>query len=1006
MGVVYQAEQVSLRRPVALKVMSRPDGNSTALGKLSRFDNEIQAAATLDHPNIAPIYAVDRVGQFQFYAMRWIDGGNWTQWMNGEFIPRQLSFPYRRPESRAQCEPLARMIRDVALALSHAHERGVIHRDIKPSNLLLDNEGHVWIVDFGLAFFPAATHVTKTGELVGTLRYMSPEQANSGTKGLDERCDIYSLGATFYELLRGEPLIADTDRAEQLRHIIAGAAIPGLPNVPYDLETILLKMTAVDPCHRYQSAADVVDDLNRWIVGVPIVAQRVSLAQRITRWSRIHAGWLLTAAAMLSLFVIGLSLLALSLGHTRNLLKRQLVASHIAEARALLSSDQPGHRFATLASLDAAANVGTILPHSAEDRDIRRIRATALSLRDLRETRRFAKQEGGSLDSAVFSHDLQYWTSYSSDEGLLVHDLSGRTVARLKMPTPPLTVCFSGDNQRLSVLRGPEDQPTFDVWSIPDATRTWSKTCAECPSRPRRYASDMCLSRALCALGLDGGQVVVVNQHDGSQILSIAGPQSWVGQVKFSPSGKWIAGTFPEPQKVLVWEVESGNVVAEWTLEEQGFSVAWDHDESRIAFNDGSSIAVYAWPDSSQLMAKMQGPNEIVANIYWHPHAKWLAIYGYDGKTRLWDITTEEIVLVADGHANGFSPQGGQLGFRTYDAVGLWEIGLDDVVWHEQSRAVRRLAPSSAIFANRDQWLVIGGAQGIQVWDAARRELVLAIACNEVLDVRYDDIRHELYVAAREGLYRISKERMESLSQGNVKSLDLVSDELGATTIDATTIDATTIDAEMAIARLAVSDANGRKIASSRDGGVCLLQADASWHWLQEPGNNFYYVAISEDGQWAAAAEKNNPLTLVWHLNDVTSKRWEVPSREGGEMALAVIRGQAYLLTSEHIRYRVWELSEAEGPQHRYDIERPSGYQKSVVSYHERLGWLMAVDRLKLAVHRVQDGQHLFELTDGYQVDRTCSISSDASGRRIVVTLANQGFQVWHLDSLDQVSMP
>ena len=197
MGIVYQATQVSLSRPVALKVLS--PSSSLSKSRIERFRREVMAASSLDHPNIVPVYQVGEDLGLHYYAMRKIDG-------------RSLVRSGRPDAWRALCEndkqaytTLAARFADVADALHMAHLQGIVHRDVKPSNLIGDHTGRIWVADFGLARHGAIDDLTQSGEIVGTLRYMSPEQARGRSDAVDGRTDVYGIGATLYELLAACP---------------------------------------------------------------------------------------------------------------------------------------------------------------------------------------------------------------------------------------------------------------------------------------------------------------------------------------------------------------------------------------------------------------------------------------------------------------------------------------------------------------------------------------------------------------------------------------------------------------------------------------------------------------------------------------------------------------------------------------------------------------------------------------------------------------------------------
>jgi serine/threonine protein kinase len=286
MGVVYEAEQVSLRRKVALKVL--PLAATLDPRRLQRFQNEARAAASLHHTNIVPVFAVGEQQGVHYYAMQLIAGQTLAavlQELRGQAQPQTTSpaaVESTAPQgalstdagvgSGAYLGGVARLGAQAAEALDYAHQLGVVHRDVKPGNLMVDARGQVWVTDFGLALFQQGeAGLTLTGDLVGTLRYMSPEQALGKRIVIDHRTDVYSLGATLYELLTLQPVFPGTDRQEVLRQIAfeEPATLRTLNKaVPAELETIVLKALEKSPAERYATAQELADDLRRfWRTG-------------------------------------------------------------------------------------------------------------------------------------------------------------------------------------------------------------------------------------------------------------------------------------------------------------------------------------------------------------------------------------------------------------------------------------------------------------------------------------------------------------------------------------------------------------------------------------------------------------------------------------------------------------------------------------------------------------------------------------------------------------------
>jgi serine/threonine protein kinase len=328
MGVVYEAVQLSLGRRVALKVL--PFAAALDARQLQRFKNEAQAAAQLHHPGIVPVYAVGCERGVHYYAMQLIEG----QTVAG--LVRQLrqltgleepGLPAGQPRPHAETpnalaslstdcsrgsrgffHTVARLGVQAAEALEHAHQEGVVHRDVKPANLIVDGRGQLWITDFGLAQFHADTGLTRSGDMLGTLRYMSPEQALGKRAVLDHRTDVYSLGMTLYELLTLEPAFAAEDRQELLTRIACDDPRPPRAvrrAIPAELETVVLKAIAKEPGDRYASAQELADDLRRFLDDRPILARRPSLVEKGVRWARRRPAVVAGAVLLLALIAAG-----------------------------------------------------------------------------------------------------------------------------------------------------------------------------------------------------------------------------------------------------------------------------------------------------------------------------------------------------------------------------------------------------------------------------------------------------------------------------------------------------------------------------------------------------------------------------------------------------------------------------------------------------------------------------------------------------------------------------
>ena len=502
MGVVYEAVHVDLDRPVALKVLgmhAAPDSTGRR-----RFLNEAKTAAGLHHTHIVPVFDVGQVGGLCYYAMQRIEGSGLDRvlkalrkgrttaagsatarsrsksrrdqgtsaqmaatidllgpsvgadpsksWFNASAARRaggpmpldELAGdapPFDPPRGSEYYRWVACVGQEAADALAHAHERGVVHRDIKPSNLLVDAKGTVWVADFGLARRVSDPSVTQTESLVGTPRYMSPEQAVQGS--IDTLTDVYSLGATLYEMLTLRPPHDGTTTAEligQIRDKEPASPRKHDPRIPRDLETIVLKAMAKHKTDRYGGAGELADDLGRFLATEPVRARRISPVGRAWRFARRHpslaAVTSVAAAAILATATVAYVRVVqernkalLAQATTEKALKgekRARVQNLWREASFVRLSRVPNLRKTGLARLVEAVALG---PDPAMTRKLRDEAVQFLSLRDIEP--------------------------------------------RPSLPTGPTwRLAFLGEGDRLATLSAGEDGAEVAFWDVTGAERT------------------------------------------------------------------------------------------------------------------------------------------------------------------------------------------------------------------------------------------------------------------------------------------------------------------------------------------------------------------------------------------------------------------------------------------------------------------------------------------------------------------------------------------------------
>lgn len=701
MGVVYEAHQISLNKRVALKVL--PFAATMDPRQLQRFHNEARAAAHLDHPHIVDVYGVGCERSVHFYAMRYIDGQTLAQVIDqlrtlrgqeGASMPDAVAaVPIRADEccpradertraytvesptppaaaaetavgvrtgrssgsarfSKSYFRSVAELGAQLAEALDHAHQMGVVHRDIKPSNLMLDGRGKVWITDFGLARLDSAASMTMTGDLVGTLRYMSPEQALAKRVTIDHRSDVYSLGVTLYELLTLESPFDGKDRQEILRQIAFEEPRPPrrlCRDVPHELETIVLKAIEKNPQDRYATAQELAEDLRHFLNDQPIRARRPTVVQRLRRWGRRHRPTVIAAAITVGVIIISL---AASTVVTAAALKRESDQKNIAEEQKNIAEDAQGKE----ASLRGQAE---------RQRDAARWNAYRFSISlaaqafwdagDVEQVEKLLDdQRPGKGERDLRGWEWYHLLSLCHDDLVTLHEnppekslpdpkgphiswsANGRHLAWFG-PDHTVRVWDVAAKQRRLILRGHRQDVTSATWS-PDEKRL--------------------------ATGSDDGTIKVWDAATGKELVALrrageVGAAAWspfgaskAGAVAWSPDGKRLAST--AGSTITVWDVAAEKEQQSMLFppgkdpggefEPGVLALAWSPDGASLAVAGSAGYGFLIWDTRAGQEPRVLGRTEkrrfsiVRPAVAWSSDGKLLACRGEEG-LELWDVT-------------------------------------------------------------------------------------------------------------------------------------------------------------------------------------------------------------------------------------------------------------------------------------------------------------------------------------------------------------------------------
>jgi serine/threonine protein kinase/WD40 repeat protein len=537
---------------------------------------------------------------------------------------------------------VARLGLQVAEALGYAHAQKVLHRDIKPSNLLLDFRGTVWVTDFGLAK-EGGDDLTKTGDVVGTLRYLAPERFNGVSEA---RSDIYSLGLTLYEMLTLRPAFDEQDRGRLIRCISHYEPAPPRRfdrRIPRDLETIILKAIAKEPKKRYATAEELIEDLRRFLADRPILARRTSWQEHAWRWVRRNPGWAATLATVFGLLLLmavgGLVLnlhLQKALTNARNAEQAKtdkVWESLLERAAAKRTSGRVGQRFESLEAIREAAQI-RISP------EMRHEAAAALILPDVK----WADE----------------WEAVMDDSGVIAFDADYQRCATMDR-RGQLTISHRTD-------QGAEVVATIPAYGRPSFYRLWM-------SPDGQYVAYGHTARLSTALGL---RVWRLTPNPSVALDDPAGVHE--SSLTFRADGQQVAVGHTDGF-VSVWDLKSGLRRQHLKLAAAPHSLAFHPRDARLAAVCGNDVYIFDVDTGRELTVLHHDPEaRSISGVAWHPDGRRLATGCYDRRIHMWDTeTAREIMRPWEGHAQlgiamFFNHRGDRLASHDWgDHVRLWD---------------------------------------------------------------------------------------------------------------------------------------------------------------------------------------------------------------------------------------------------------------------------------------------------------------------------------------------
>lgn len=688
-GAVWLAEDRSLGRKVALKLPK-------ATGKDPKLLHEAQTAARLRHPNIVSIYEVGVDEGQVFIASEYIDG---------EDLRDELA--RARPEiSRA-----VTVIAKLAHALHHAHAQGVVHRDLKPANIILDSEGEPFITDFGIAKHLSVDETISTdGEVVGTITYMSPEQARGSTRETDTRSDIYALGVMLFEMLTEFRPFRGNARAVIHQKIYDDAPSPRklVPALAKDLETICLKCLEREPSKRYQTALELAEELERFQDNIPIKARPISRGEKLWRWCRRKPA---VAALLVGLF------LSLSCGLASTSYFWQQATLNESKTRASLYRTQMNLAGKLWEAGDIAG-----LRHTLDSNDIAD-KGTALSFEwgyfsQLAEPFLHAVNHGDAVTDVAASYDGQLFASTGNDRLIRIWSSKSGLPIRTLQPRAGKsgTIMFSPVDDRFASAHG---DGTVRLWNPQQHDHTIRELEHGAALTHAVFSPD---AKFLLSAG-SNGKILMWKIGTGEQEADLSLPKRSVRDIRFSTDGRLIAAA-TQGGSISIWDRESQAYIHTISVGIEVYSVAFVDSDQAVAAGTYGGVLRYFSVQTGELLDSVAVDAGVVGDLEYLPAIDRLATVTTAHRLHLFDAERNSVkTLATHSLTHGMlahSQDGSMLvvgsGDGTVKLLQISTLQRPDVYW--QDSHVRDLE----FVANGKQIASCSGDGAVCLWDVATGE--------------------------------------------------------------------------------------------------------------------------------------------------------------------------------------------------------------------------------------------------------------------------------------------
>ena len=760
MGIVFKARQISLNRMVALKMIL--SGQFAKPNDIQRFLIEVEVAGTLDHPNIVPVYHMgEEQGQY-FYSMKLIEGTNLRNWVKNQ---AEETLNHERQRT------LTTVFHKIASAVHYAHQRGILHRDLKPGNILIDNANEPHVTDFGLAkrISGAANKdkesPTATGAILGTPEYMSPEQAD-GKPNLSVHSDVYGLGAIYYYMLTGQPPIQGKSPVELLKKVIETDPTPPRQingHIDRDLQTICLTCLQKTPDGRYESAGELAEDLDRWLMGKPILARPTSQWEQIIKWIKRNPALtsligviVLTVLSIMGLqWFNGINLQAerdkaegerkKAIGERKKAVeqKEEAVKQEKEAKRLQILAEEREElktRYLYLANTSLAehalknGHVGRALdlleahrPQKGQP-DLRHLEWYLLWQQCHQDLATFT-DHANTVRAARFSPDGKHLVTVDSDGKLVRRDLVGKKIHSIILPTDTgfKSMTISADAKRLATCTR---DSVIQVWDAQTG-----KQLARC-NGPALQFKPLALSPdgKLLAYWVENKSIAIWDYSNDDIVANLVGHKDPPTSFSFSANGKTLASGGLNGL-VYLWQLSNQQLIYHADLHNGPiWDLQFSPDQKLLltgSFDQNAKILFLEKSKDGKLPGTiLESKRGMVRSVAFSPDGQLIATVGSDQVVKLWSGETFKQLHVFRGHADSigvvrFSPNGKTLMSAASDkTTKLWDV---EAPLRAHFKAHRQNILTMAFSPDGNTLVSSGVDSEIHAWDTATGNLKFTV---------------------------------------------------------------------------------------------------------------------------------------------------------------------------------------------------------------------------------------------------------------------------------------